>query len=151
MARELAPLKQLSPKSRFGATAPPHPKAGTHSRNKPTFKTGEPTNSILLLATNSCGLEREASPFQIFGYIFINVGDQRTLSGGFRIYGLDMHLDYSKLCPVSANSGHLTIVISGDRRPFPLHRPVSLSSRYRDTHTIAPDLHHRLGQHRVGR
>ncbi len=27
MARELAPLKQLSPKSRFGAPAPPHPKA----------------------------------------------------------------------------------------------------------------------------
>ncbi len=27
MARELAPLKQLSPKSRFGAQAPPHPKA----------------------------------------------------------------------------------------------------------------------------
>ena len=28
MARELAALKQLSPNSRFGATAPPHPKAG---------------------------------------------------------------------------------------------------------------------------
>ena len=28
MARELAPLKQPSPKSRFGAPAPPHPKAG---------------------------------------------------------------------------------------------------------------------------
>ena len=28
MARELALLKQLSPRSRFGASAPPHPKAG---------------------------------------------------------------------------------------------------------------------------
>jgi hypothetical protein len=37
MARELAPLKQLSPKSRFGAAAPPHPKARRHSRNKSIF------------------------------------------------------------------------------------------------------------------
>ncbi len=34
MARELAPLKQLSPKSRFGAPAPPHPKAGIPTEGK---------------------------------------------------------------------------------------------------------------------
>ena len=65
MAQELAPLKQPSPRSRFGTAAPPCTKAWNHSRNKPTFKTGDPTNSILLLATNSCGLEREASPFPV--------------------------------------------------------------------------------------
>jgi len=39
MAQELAPLKQPSPRSRFGAAAPPHPKAGRHSRNKTSFQT----------------------------------------------------------------------------------------------------------------
>jgi len=40
MARELAPLKQPSPKSRFGTAAPPHPKAVRHSKNKTSFQTG---------------------------------------------------------------------------------------------------------------
>ncbi len=35
MAQELAPLKQPSPRSRFGAAAPPHTKAGKHSAFKP--------------------------------------------------------------------------------------------------------------------
>ena len=36
MARELAPLKQPSPKSRFGAPAPPHPKT-SYGVVKPTI------------------------------------------------------------------------------------------------------------------
>ncbi len=39
MAREPALLKQLSPKSRFGVTAPPHPKAGYHRMKNLKSKT----------------------------------------------------------------------------------------------------------------
>ena len=34
MARELAPLKQLSPKSRFGAPSPPQTKAGIQKQER---------------------------------------------------------------------------------------------------------------------
>ena len=58
MARELAPLKQPSPRSRFGAAAPPRTKARRHPRNKPNFLTedGESQpykNSILMPDPNS--------------------------------------------------------------------------------------------------
>ena len=40
MARELAPLKQPSPRGRFGTEAPPRPKARSHPRNKSEFYIG---------------------------------------------------------------------------------------------------------------
>jgi len=42
MARELAPLKQPSPRSRFGAAASPHPTREKHSKNQTSFPTGGP-------------------------------------------------------------------------------------------------------------